>query len=1197
MGPGVDFVLPPRFSDVRRIGNGTMGIVFEVWDNERRDRLALKTLQRATPDGIRQFKREFRTVAELTHPNLAALYELFCDEGLWFFTMELVSGRPLFKVVDDKTTPWSESDAKARFFQLACALMTLHQAGVVHRDVKPDNALLEESGRVVLLDFGLTRELPNGTRQSGDWGIAGTPGYMAPELLVGQGCSPASDWYAFGTTLFQALSGVLPFSMAHAGMVRKLSAEPPSLGSLGVSVSSELEDLCRRLLARDPRVRPDSAELLAVLDESARRGRVSDPPRSDSKPVVGREQELERLLAWINDSEARGLRIMTLRGISGVGKSTLARAALTELDGNAAYILRARCRPQEAVSYNAWDGLLDELREQIEARDPAIAHTPVDGALARLFPVLAFSPEQSAERQSARVNPIETRREAIRGLKLFLSKLSKTTPIVAFIDDVHWADADSLALLQELAVEGDQINMAVLLTAREQAISPHLESMLNEPHVRALCEVMDVKPLPELDAERLLVEIGITDPVVQRRLLSEARGNPFLLTELSRANESLTEHASLHLNDVLAHRLAALSTEARSLFHVVGLIGHEVPLDVAMTAAELTTHGLEHVHKLRSAGLVRLGQASRKCIEAYHDRWRQALVEVLDSSRKQSIFRALAGAFMTSGNEQDVEVVAHCYQEAGDNAAAASQYLRAGARSEASLAFERAVQCYEKALQLGDYTGAQRIDVLVKLGAMADAVGRGEQAGRAFLDAAALASGGERIALRGRGARALLSSGRADEGEAVLKDVLRAVGCSTPESMIGTILQLLFERWRLRLRGIAWRPGPLTEAERLRLGALEVAASSFVQREPITGWLYACRALRSALDGDDEVLLLKSLSNELACSATEIHNRKWLGGLLELGRKLCKSVTDPIAIAWFEHAAGDVHFLAGDWVLAEQQLRVAVQTLCGLRGAGHWELGVARRRHVAVLQVCGDMTAPEVDIRNWLDDAVVRDDREGTASALFGLGYCELARGQVSSVLNIVARIRSLVPQGHESAIGADWLEAFALCYRGATPSELEGSLRRLRRVHAMMHGRLVIYRVWSRSYEARILQALAANSSGRVQRSWLADMRVMSKRQARENWDHATACALTLDAAVAHFEGKAERTVELLERAAALHERHGALLFAASARHASAMLKRDESRLAAAELTLRGLNVTDPATLSRAHLPAFYGYGRRGRP
>jgi eukaryotic-like serine/threonine-protein kinase len=1185
---GVEHLLPSRFTEVQRIGSGTMGVVFEAWDNERRERLALKTLQHATPESIREFKREFRTVAELTHPNLVALYELFCDGGLWFFTMELVRGKPLLKVVDDRTAACPEAEAKPRFFQLACALATLHQAGIVHRDVKPDNVLLEQSERVVLLDFGLTRELPGVNSHLSDWGLVGTPGYMAPELLLGQGFSTASDWYAFGTTLFQALSGVLPFSIAGGRMVRKLTGEAPSLDSLGVAASPTLQDLCRRLLLRDPRARPNPAEVLAVLDDPMPRTRVSEPPRSDRKQVVGREEELAQLLSWVAPRGSSGLRIILIRGASGVGKSTLVRAALSEIDGNATYVVRSRCMPQESVTYNAWDGLLDELRDQMESREPDYACVPADAALVRLFPVLAHPSDPLLEPETVRSNPIETRREAIRGLKVFLSGLSARIPIIAFIDDVHWADADSVALLQELVTDGAHINMVLVLTARDQAISVHLEALLNEPRFRAICDEMNLAPLGELDSEHLLDELGVSDRDVQRRVLHEARGNPFLLTELSRTHESLAE-AAFNLNVVLEQRLKGLSMEARALFQVVGLVGHQVPLDVAMHAASLTDHGLEHLHKLRFAGLVRLGESSRKCVEAYHDRWRDALVELLSSTQRQAIYRALAKAFIECGNPQDVEVVAHCHQEGGDGIAAASQYLLAAAHSEANLAFERAAQCYERALVLGDYTENQRIDLLAKCGAMADAVGRGEQAGRAFLHAANLAKGAERIELRGRAARALLSSGRAEEGEAVLTDVLKAVGCSVPKTMISTILQLLFERWRLRRRGLAWRPQALSETQRLRLGALEVAASSFVQREPVTGWLYACRALRGALDGSDERLLLRSLSNELACAATEIHNKVWLGGLIDLGRRLSTSVACPIGVAWFEHAVGDVHFLAGDWVAAEQQLRIAVHRLCNLRGAGHWELGVARRRHVAVLQVCGDMLAPEVDIRNWLDDAVARDDREGIASALFGLGYCELARGQVNNVFNSVHRIRSLVNQAHESAVGADWLEAFALCYGDATTEDLENSLARLRRVHGMMHGRLIIYRVWSRSYEARVLQALARQTKGRKRASYLKELARMSKRQARENWHHATACSLTLDAALAKLEGKPEQSVNLLDQSAALYERYGARLFAASARHASAVITQNQDGIAAAEETLRALNVNEPENLSRAHLPAFY--------
>ena len=240
MGTGADsFEGTDRFVLQRKLGEGAFGVVYEAEDVDRGERVALKTLQNAAPAALYRFKREFRELSDIVHPNLVGLYELQQEGPHWFFTMEFIEGTDFLtdlrlRVRPDTvdggdneiaaaetldlhpTSPTSPADTRIedvvhQFRALAEAIHALHQHGKVHRDLKPGNVRVEQgTDRVVLLDFGLVTEVTEDSNAS--IGVKGTPAYMAPEQAAGKQATPASDWYAFGVMLFEALTGQTPFS-------------------------------------------------------------------------------------------------------------------------------------------------------------------------------------------------------------------------------------------------------------------------------------------------------------------------------------------------------------------------------------------------------------------------------------------------------------------------------------------------------------------------------------------------------------------------------------------------------------------------------------------------------------------------------------------------------------------------------------------------------------------------------------------------------------------------------------------------------------------------------------------------------------------------------------------------------------------------------------------------------------------------
>jgi serine/threonine protein kinase len=191
-------------------------------------------LNRLDAGSVYRLKNEFRALADVTHPNLVRLHELFAQDASWFFTMELVDGERFDHWVrpDDAL---DEARLRAALTQLVAGVSAIHSAGKLHRDLKPSNVLVTPEGRVVVLDFGLAvdPELGGVGQTVAEDSVSGTPAYMAPEQAAGKPATQASDFYALGVMLFEALTGRLPFEGRSGEMLAaKQTRDAPSASAV-----------------------------------------------------------------------------------------------------------------------------------------------------------------------------------------------------------------------------------------------------------------------------------------------------------------------------------------------------------------------------------------------------------------------------------------------------------------------------------------------------------------------------------------------------------------------------------------------------------------------------------------------------------------------------------------------------------------------------------------------------------------------------------------------------------------------------------------------------------------------------------------------------------------------------------------------------------------------------------------------------
>jgi len=256
-----------RYEIKAMLGMGGMGVVYRAWDRELNEVVAIKTLKAdavaSDPAMLQRFKDEIRLARRITHRNLVRTPDLGEVEGMYFITMEYVEGQSLKHLIQSRGhLPVNVVLTVGK--QLCRALEVAHEQGVIHRDIKPQNLIIEPSGTLKVMDFGIARlaSRTDGVTQAGM--AIGTPEYMAPEQLLGQAVDFRVDLYAAGCVLFECLVGHTPFTADSAItlVARQLEETPPSPGSLNAEVPEALSQVILRTLSKDPNGRPSSASVL-----------------------------------------------------------------------------------------------------------------------------------------------------------------------------------------------------------------------------------------------------------------------------------------------------------------------------------------------------------------------------------------------------------------------------------------------------------------------------------------------------------------------------------------------------------------------------------------------------------------------------------------------------------------------------------------------------------------------------------------------------------------------------------------------------------------------------------------------------------------------------------------------------------------------------------------------------------------------
>jgi tetratricopeptide (TPR) repeat protein len=944
-----------------------MGIVYRAFDRTHNEIVALKTIKGLDASAIAHLKQEFRTLADISHPNLVTLHELVSNGEEWFFTMELVDGSDFLTHINSTRDRFQ--CLRETLPQLLEGVSALHRAGILHRDIKPSNVRVTKEGKVVLLDFGLAAHMEeSGQYQTIDQHVVGTFAYMAPEQAGGSPISPASDWYSVGVMIYQALTGKLPFNgNSYRVLLEKQQKEARPPFELTPGLPEDLNALCVGLLRREPKDRLTEEQVRELLKTPAP---VADRSLTGREPLslLGREEQLAALREAYQNMRTGQTVVFYLHGRSGMGKTALMQRFLHDLaQTRQAVILAGRCYEHEAVPYKALDSLIDALSRYLRqlSFEPVQALLPRDvHSLVRVFPALgqvkaiAEAPHPALDIPDQQ----ELRRHAVAALRELLSRIADRRPVVLAIDDLQWGDVDSGALLLDLLRPPDSPTLLLIGLYRSEDVdtSPCLKLLRNDGRKQAWIRDQreaSVESLSATDSRKLALKtlghINSATTVLADRISQEAGGDPLFVQELVRhiqgkAVQSGTDSstAALSLESVLWERIRQLPESAYKLLEVIAVAGRPLNQLVACRAAELGPDSWGPLTLLRSERLIRgTGMVPSERLETYHDRIRETVVANLAPHAAGACHRRLAEALEFAAGTDPEELAVH-YDAAGETEKAARYYAEAATHAAQALAFDRATTLYRSALQLLGENDSQCRDIRIGLANALANAGRGAEAAVEYLNVARISNPAESLEFQRLSATHLMIAGHIDEGLEQLESVLRKLGMRLHKASWRVLCSYLLQQAWLKIRGLQFRERDVTAVPPELLQKIDTCWSAVTGLsivDPIHSAAFASRGLLLSLQAGEPNRLARFLAAcaaQVAVSGPRSHDRAQQ--LLQRAETISGGISDPHAKATVEMCRGAADWLSGNWLRAGKYCEGALEILRTSCTGVWWELNTAQ---------------------------------------------------------------------------------------------------------------------------------------------------------------------------------------------------------------------------------------------------------------
>lgn len=786
------------------------------------------------PGAFKRLLREARLGTSVRHPAVMRVYEVDADAiGArlhHFLVMELVPGQKLRDTLGQlRILP--EALLRSVGAQVARGLSAIHAAGVIHRDLNPNNIVLTPDHQVKLVDFGIVCPVEDAESLTSSGVVLGTAPYVTPEQVRGESLTPACDLYSLGVLMHEAATGNNPFATgdARSTIARHVELTPPRIGELNPQVSPFLEEVVTWLLQKDPAARPSSAlELAGILEAGEdsswwkqREERLRSAGRRTLRRVrvrrdttlQERDREIARMqAAWARAQEGEGA-VCVIEGEAGSGKSRIVDEFMRLVEAGAAregapgaHVLYGAQAPSGAQG--GLGAIGQALRMHLGDAALEIGLTRILGPASSLAPALAATILGIPTPAGHEPLTIEMAHAAVTAIA---AGLARERPTAWFIDDLHLATAPERALVLALARTVVEQRLLVVITTRPGM--PAEESAWLER--LGQLERLRLARLSVAGVESLLLEaLGSASLAASlaERIAAKSGGNPFFVLELVRDLEArsvlqrgqdgsfviathpdaLTLPASVR--DLLLARLEGLAEDDREILEVGAVQGDEIDPDLVARALERKRLDvLQSLARLeRLTGVV---HARGGAFELDHHELREVILERLPPILSAEIHGLLARCHVerrglvpgeaSGAPGVDALFVAEHALRAGDVALASPWLARAMAHAQATHRHELAAELARLALAADGVDGAARIAVALAATMSQELLLRWDEM-LATSDAALAAS--RAIDDAAGGARALVAGGRAlhrmrrhDEAKARLEEGVAAAAAGADD--------------------------------------------------------------------------------------------------------------------------------------------------------------------------------------------------------------------------------------------------------------------------------------------------------------------------------------------------------------------------------------------------------------------------------
>ncbi len=736
-----DSFVSGRYRVQRFLGEGGRKRVFLAHDTRLDREVAFCSIRSDGLDliGRQRVLREAQSMGRLgAHPHLVTIHDIGEEDGNPYIVEEFMSGGDvagLLQGTGDRKQGTGSPIPLERTLQIAkdvCrGLAFIHQAGMIHRDLKPGNVFITADGTAKIGDFGLAVSLDR-SRLTQHGMMLGTVSYMPPEQALGGEATLKADLYSLGAMIYEMVTGRPPFvgDDPTAVISQHINTPPVAPSWLTEHCPPALEELILHLLAKDPGARPESATaalaVLATVDPNQKSATHSDSNVLDRLArgvFVGREKELERLRTAFDEAFAGHGGLVMLVGEPGIGKTRTTQELETYARMRGAQVLWGRTHESGgAPPYWPW---LQAGNQWVASAGGAAGNLQLSpdtlGELSRIFPFLRQQPNFIEPR--AESDPAVAQFRLFAAYATFLHAVAGQSPLVIALDDLHWADKPTLLLLQHISREVSRSRILIVGNYRDTDITRQ----------SALTETLAVVKR-EGDFERIVLRGLSRDEVdgyirakanieprreVVDRIFEETEGNAFFLSEVvnlmaeegTLTKESISDIAIPDgVKEALGRRLNRLSKETNELLQVATVIGREFSYDALVALGERSDDALLKLieEALDARVIEELDRPGR--YRFTHAQMQETLLAELSTTRRVRLHglvgEALEKLFGSRAEERAAELARHFVE-----AATLSRGLTAKVSRYAALAAEQAgrqsawaeaIRWYEAAIAADD---------------------------------------------------------------------------------------------------------------------------------------------------------------------------------------------------------------------------------------------------------------------------------------------------------------------------------------------------------------------------------------------------------------------------------------------------------------------------------------------------------------